>query len=187
MDQVSGGRAPGTGIAALLMTVFGFFWLGWAVTVADRNPAVAWPTLYGVFLVLLGASIYTVRKENARAALTAAHDGSWRRARGRFHVMTGVEAGGCALAVALALVWHRPELIATGISLVVGLHFLPLARLLRVRIYYLVGTAIVLCDLLGWTFLQSTAITVSVGLTTGLILWIVAVYALLQARGIACA
>ena len=182
MDQVSVGRAYRMSLASLVMTVFGFFWLGWAVTVSGRNPAVAWPALYGVFIALVGASIYTIRKGNARAAFTAAPDSSWRLVRGRFHVITGMEAGGCALAVALALVWHRPELVALGISLVVGLHFLPLARLFRVRIYYLVGRAIVLCDLLGWVFLRSTAITASVGVTTGLILWIVAIYALLQSR-----
>lgn len=164
------------------MTVFGFFWLGWAVTVAERNPAVAWPALYGGFLVLLAVTIPGVRRGKALVNLHGAHDATWRLARGPFHAIAALEAAGCALAVILALAWHRPELVAAGISLVVGLHFLPLARWFRVPLYYVVGTAIIVCDILAWVLLRSSAITVSVGFTTGLILWTVAVYGLLRSR-----
>ena len=63
------------------------------------------------------------------------------------------------------------SLIAFGISLVVGLHFLPLAKVFGYASYYWVGTLIVVGNLLTVIALKPANPTASVGLVTGLILW----------------
>lgn len=70
------------------------------------------------------------------------------------------------------------DLLAAGVSLVVGLHFLPLARLFRFPVYYASGIAIILCDLLSWALLRFQGITFKVGVATGTVLWVTAIYAL---------
>jgi hypothetical protein len=177
------GLAFGMAVASFVMTVCGFFWLGWAITVARFETPMPWPLLYGVFLVLLAAAIHSVRKAKALVTIHVnASDPYWPARRRQFHTITGLEGAACAIAVALAISLHRPDLIAMGISLVVGLHFFPLGRLFHVPAYYAVGTAIVACDVLAWVFLRFSATTVSVGLSTGAILWALAVYALLRSR-----
>lgn len=177
------GLAFGMGTASLMMTVLGFFWLGWAISEARMSTPIPWPILYVAFLAMLAAAIQSVRKGKALVRThVAAHNEFWPRVRGPFRTITAIEGAGCAIVVVLVVALHRLDLLGVGISLVVGLHFLPLGRLFRVPVYYAVGTAIIVCDVLAWAFLRSDAITVAVGLTTGLILWATAVYALLRAR-----
>jgi hypothetical protein len=57
-----------------------------------------------------------------------------------------------------------------------------MAGLFRFPACYATGIAIILCDLLSWALLKSDAITVSVAIGTGTVLWITVVYALLRSR-----
>src|ERR1700674_2366155 len=66
--------AIGLSMAALIMNIFGFVWLGWGFSVSQAFtdfsanrllPAARWITLYVVFLALLGISIQALRRANA--------------------------------------------------------------------------------------------------------------------------
>ena len=82
--------------------------------------------------------------------------------------------------VVLANVFRRPDWIAVGISLVVGLHFLPLGRIVGVARYYRVSSLIVLWDILTITAFKSWNLTASAAISTGLILWFNSIYAIVR-------
>lgn len=92
--------------------------------------------------------------------------------------MTVLEVAGCSVAVILANLFHRPDWLAVGISLVVGLHFLPLGRIFEVVVYYWVGSLIVLWDILTIAASKSWNLTASASIPTGLILWATSIYIL---------
>jgi hypothetical protein len=179
----------GLAMAALIMTVFGFVWLGWGFSVdraftdfsTNRSaPAIRWITFYVSFLALLGTSIQVLRK--GRKAFPA-RGGSFRAGfRKRFRLISLAEGVGCGIVVFLALAFHRLDLLAAAIGVVVGLHFLPLGQLFRFPAYYAAGVAIVASNLLSLILLHHDAITLAAGIATGSVLWITALYALWRAE-----
>jgi hypothetical protein len=184
--------AFGLALAALIMTIFGFIWMGWGFSASAAFtdfsndaalPATRWILFYVITLVLLGASIQALRRGKSRMkALTIQRDEFWARSGKRLKIVSLLEGAGCGIVVFLALVLHRTDLLAAGISLVVGVHFLPLGRLMRFPAYYAAGTAIILCDLLSLALLRSDAVRFSAAVATGIILWVTAIYALLLSR-----
>jgi hypothetical protein len=175
--------AFGLGIAAVMMTILGFVWLGWGFSADPGFTVARWIILYLAFVALLGTAIQNLRKGNARMkALSAQRDEFWARTGKKFATITILEGVGCGIVVLLVVIFHRMDLLAAGISFVVGLHFLPLARLFRFPVYYASGIAIILCDLLSWALLRFQSITFGVGVATGTVLWITAIYALLRSR-----
>jgi hypothetical protein len=103
-------------------------------------------------------------------AHSAQRDEFWAWTGKQFRLVTVLEGVGCGVVVLLTIVFHRLDLLAAGISLVVGIHFLPLAGRFRFPAYYATGIAIILCDLFSWALFKSDAITVSVGIATGTVL-----------------
>jgi hypothetical protein len=184
--------ALGLGMAAVIMTIFGFIWLGWGFSVSQpftdfsssrTLPAARWISFYIAFLVLLGISIQAIRRGMASLRSLAAPPDSFRtRFSRQFRIISFFEGSACGLVVLLALRFHRLDLLAAGISLVVGLHFFPLARLFQFPAYYAAGAAIVLSDVLSMVLLRAESITLVAGAATGAVLWITAIYTLLLSR-----
>jgi hypothetical protein len=118
----------------------------------ERTFTVArWIVFYFAFLALLAASVHAVRGGKAVMKVHPAQGDEFRARTGkRFRLVDVLEAAGCGIVVLLIAVFHRWDLLAAGISLVVGIHFLPLAGLFRFPTYYGTGIAIILCDLLSW-------------------------------------
>ena len=165
------------------MLVFGFFWLGWGCAYASSFPYTGWLVLYAAMAVLLTVAIRVLRKGTARMSKgTMTGASQWERNAKPFRVILKVEGAGCGLMFLLAIVFHQWNLLAAGISLVVGLHFLPLARLMRVPAYYWTGVAIVVCDVFCTAWFTSSAITVAVGAATGTIMWITGILLLVRSR-----
>ena len=186
-----GASAFGLGTGALLMTVFGFVWLGWGFSVSQAFinfssgsalPAARWITFYLLTLALLGVSIQSLRKGKALMGPAAGAAEFRSRFSKPFRMIVCLEGAACGVVVALVLALHRLDLLAAGISLVVGVHFIPLARLFRFPAYYAAGAAIIVSNLLSVALLRAEAITLSVGVATGAVLWITAIYALLRCR-----
>jgi hypothetical protein len=138
----------------------------------------------GYFLVaaaLMAFAVTAVRRgrKMMRAQGVSRRD-FWRKRRKAFAIVTLLEVVGCIVVVILANVFRRPDWIAVGISLVVGLHFLPLGRIFGYASYYWVGTLIVAWDILTITALRSWNLTASAGIATGVILWATAIYVLIR-------
>jgi hypothetical protein len=182
---------------ATILIAMGFVWLGWgygyvpklwpiASTRAGLGFGLGWAVMYAATIELLVTANRAWRKDHARLRIAALSGAElWRRNSKSFRRITMFEGIGCGLVVMLALTLHRPDLMAAGISLVVGLHFLPLARLFRMPVYYRAGAAVVIGDLLCVALFSGPAITIGVGMATGVVFWIVAIRMLLHRHGLA--
>jgi len=178
------GAAFGRGMAAIIMSFFGFVWLGWGFSaIADVSHFrwTAWAAFFVAGAVLMGFSIAAVRSGRA---LMKAHGTSRRefwRARGKsFRIVTIVEALGCIVVIVLANIFHRPEWIASGISFVVGLHFIPLARIFNFPAYYFIGGLIAAWDIVSVTVVKPSNSIALASLGTGAILWITAIVVMIR-------
>lgn len=180
--------AFGLSIAAVIMVVFGFFWLGWGFSNSPLftnfssgrlRPAIFWIAFYGASLVFLRIAIRALRRAHCLMKVSSPGSQRWRSRLGKqFRLISILEGIGCGIALFLSSHFHRMDLLAAGIGIVVGLHFLPMARLFRFPAYYITGIAIVLCGGLSMLLLQGNPATLCAGVGAGTALWITAVYAL---------
>lgn len=171
------------GIAATILAGSGFLWFGWGCARAMPTIWPLWLALYAGTAVLLWAAMRTWRpgKASLHSAQPASGVASWQRA-GAFRRLLRAEACACGLVVMLCLVTWRWDWLAAGIALVVGLHFLPLARLFRFSPYYATGIAIVAGVVFDAVRFEGVEMIGAVGATTGAVMWLTAIYILLNAR-----
>ena len=174
-----GGATFGRGMAAIITTAFGSIWLPWGFSVLQGLPAAVWVGYFSVAAALMAFAVIAVRRGRK---MMRVHGGLrndfWQKRRKAFGIVTLLEVVGCIIVVVLANVFRRPDWVAVGISLVVGLHFLPLGRIFGFASYYWVGTLIVVWDILSITALKSWNLTASAAIGTGLILWATAIWRL---------
>jgi len=175
--------AFGRGLAAVITTCFGFIWLGWGLSEIRDLPGAIWVAHVSLAAALMVFAIAAVRRSRKLMRAQGVSRGDfWQKRRKPFGIVTILEVGGCVIVVMLANLFRRPDWIAIGISLVVGLHFLPLGKVFAVASYYWVGSLIVIWDILTMT--TSWNWTASAGIATGLILWAAALHALVRSFGL---
>lgn len=180
-QATTAGAAFGRGMAAIITTTFGFIWLGWGAGVLGGLPAAIWAGYFCVAVALMALAVTAARRGRKMiSALGVSRSDFWQERRKAFGVVTALEVVGCVVVVMLANVFQRPHLIAVGISLVVGLHFIPLGRIFGAASYYWVGSLIVVWDILTITALKSWNSTASAAIATGVILWATAIYVLVR-------
>lgn len=178
-QATTAGAAFGRGMAAIITTTFGFIWLGWGAGVLGSLPTAIFVGYSGVAVALMALAVTAARRgRKMMSAQGASSSEFWKKRRKAFGVVTVLEVVGCVIVVMLANVFRRPDLIAVGISLVVGLHFIPLGRIFGAASYYWVGSLIVVWDILTITALKSWNSTASAAIATGVILWATAIYVL---------
>lgn len=90
-----------------------------------------------------------------------------------------------ALLSTLANRLHRGDLATDWCAMIVGLHFLPLAKIFRAPQFFIVGVLMTLWCTLCWALFRSNALVISVSLGTGILLWGSCVFALIRGGGIA--
>jgi len=143
------GAAFGRGMAAIITTSFGFVWIGWGFSALRGLPAAIWVGYFSAAAVLIAfAATAVLRSRKMMRTRGGSRGDFWQKRRKAFRILTLLEIVGCIIVVILANLFRRPDWIAIGISLVVGLHFLPLGRIFGVTSYYWVGTLIVIWDIL---------------------------------------
>ncbi|MHB8754478.1 MAG: hypothetical protein ACYC92_05910 [Candidatus Acidiferrales bacterium] len=177
----------GLGNGALMMALFGFGWLGWAFNVGNMFTPTLMVLFYAAFLILVAASIFAIRRGKVlRKIYFEALGPAGAKIATQFRLVVILEFVGIALAFSLLeFVLHRPDLLAIWIGLVVGIHFLLLARLFHFRAYYWTGIAICVWDALCWSTFRPPATTVWAALGNGTALWLTVIYALLHCRQLA--
>lgn len=185
-QATTAGAAFGRGMAAIITTTFGFIWLGWGAGVLGGLPAAIWVGYLCVAVALMAFAVTAARRgRKMMSAQGVSRSDFWQKRRKPFGVVTVLEVVGCIVVVMLANAFRRPHLIAVGISLVVGLHFIPLGKIFGAASYYWVGSLIVVWDILTITALKSWNSTASAAIATGVILWATAIYVLVRSFRIA--
>jgi hypothetical protein len=163
--------------------MFGAGWLGWGLGQANAFNGFTGPAFGFTALILFASSIYVLRKgrllsKKYPATLTSTQ----RTTRKRFSLIVLIEFLAIALLSILANRLHREDLATDWCAMIVGLHFLPLARIFRAPHLGIVGILMTFWSVLCWALFRSNALVISVSLGTGILLWSSCVFTLLRAR-----
>ena len=124
-----GDAAFGHGMAAIITTSAGIVWFGWGFS-ALRSFSVAMLVAYlSLAAVLMAFAVKAVMPgRKMMKAQGVSRSDFWKKSRKAFGIVAVLEVVGCIIVLALLGVFRRPDWTAAGVSLIVGLHFLPLAR-----------------------------------------------------------
>lgn len=173
----------GAGRSALIVAMFGAGWLGWGLSVAKAFTGFVGPVFGLIELLLLACSIYVIRRGRKLRKEYPPIPASMRRAVHKsFWLVVLAEFIALSVVVTIANVLDRPDLAPDWIAMVVGLHFLPLAKLFRAPQLGVIGLLMTLWCVLCWCLFQSDALVISVTVGTGILLWAASVSALFRAR-----
>lgn len=121
--------------------------------------------------------------------MQARSDAEAKRYGMTFGVVFGVEMVTIALGSTLLNRFHHPEFLLPFVSLVVGAHFFPLARLFAMGLYYVTGALLVLTSVTVMLTVPVHAMignlhawNAVVGSLCAAILWLTGIFALLKGR-----
>jgi hypothetical protein len=177
----------GAGRGALVVSMFGAGWIAWGLGAGKLFSKIVGPVYGFLALLLWVCAVYTIRKGGElRKKYSTAFDSGFRAVRRPYIIIVVTEFVAIALAFFVANgIFHRPELGPDWCAIVVGVHFLPLAKIFRAPALGVFGVLIALWGLVCWAVFRSDAVVISVTLGTGILLWAAAVSALVRARQIA--
>jgi hypothetical protein len=171
----------GAAFGVMMMTLFGTAWLAWGLQSvgADSPWLIAALVLPAIGLLVPGFGMFQLGRWAAKQAapLTASQKLAQRQMGRTFGIVFGAEGLLIFLAVNVLTHLHLEPYIMTAVAAIVGLHFLPLARLFRVPLYYWVG-GVMVADALLSLALPSPTREIAVGLSMGAILWLTCVMVL---------
>jgi hypothetical protein len=168
------------------LALAGLFWFGLAV-VSRGDFKWAAPIVVVAALILAGA-IQVRRKALGFKRSDLKGERTKKINRGMLWAIVG-EILLIWLSIFLCYAFQRPDLTWPAIALAVSLHFLPLARLFRMRPYYALavsGSAVALAVILTPQAALSPSLRLQVlGIGMGTTVWITAAYAILNAGQLA--
>lgn len=175
----SGARLKGRARGALICALGGSAWMLWAAVFASTARTASLMLVTVMMILICGWAVSRVRVAR-RYEDSAADQARWAAIAPLFWIDTAAEwvlGGGAAFALAH---FGRYSLIPQFLGVIIGLHFLPLAKLLRAPRYYVMGTAIVLCVLASLLIPEGSIRNVIACAGIGLPMWITAVVILSQ-------
>jgi Family of unknown function (DUF7010) len=176
--------------AVYFLAFFGAAWWAWGLAgiqgIFPGETAAFFIVLALAPIILLSGGILLSRAADRLPRDTAPA----RKRPGRaFGLVFGLEIVIIALSIFLLNVLHHPEFRLPFVAIVVGVHFLPLARIFNVRLYYVVGVLLVLASVAVMLAVPvSTMIGIRsawdalVGSICAVILWLTGIYAWLRGR-----
>jgi hypothetical protein len=175
----SGARLKGNARGAMVCSLSGSAWMFWTAAFVPTGRTAAL-VVVTVMTILICAWAFSRVRVARRYEDSAADRERWAAIAPLFWIDTTAEwALGAAAVFALAH-FGRYSLIPQFLGVIIGLHFLPLAKLLRAPRYYLMGTAIVLCVLASLLIPEGSIRNVIACAAIGLPMWITAVAILSQ-------
>lgn len=179
---IPGAAVRGTASGVFFMAFFGTLWAytgimglqGWGVPLLLVT-AVA----IGIALFIGGISLIRASRElTNQVSKTDLRRG--KRTRFWFNIIFAAEGLAIAITIAVSNATGHSELIPVVIAIIVGVHFLPLALLFQVRLYYFTGALLCLLAIITLLFVpakvtlgehQINAFMSVVGFGSALILW----------------
>jgi hypothetical protein len=187
----------GRASAGFLLAFFGAAWWGWGVGGIQELFSGETAAFYSILAlatgILVSGGILLLRAARrlprdtspARKARDAAVGKRYRA----FGAVFGLEIVIIAVGIVLLNVFHHPEFRLPFVTIVVGVHFLPLARLFTVRLYYVIGVLLVLVSVTVMLVVPVSTLIgnrqawdVLVGSACAVILWLTGIYSVLRGR-----
>jgi hypothetical protein len=143
-------------VNGLVLGVAGAMWLGWA----QQGPPAGWSVPLAVasglgVVVAVFGGVLAWRRRHGDSAMAEP------RGRRTYYRVVGIESLAIAVGSMLLAITGHSDYIAVWILFVVGVHFVPLGRLFRIRSLVVVGVALipvsVVAAVIGlvWTVLPS--------------------------------
>ena len=173
----------GLAIGAAILTAFGLFWALAAIHAGPSLPHAAAYAAIAIAVVLIIASVWcALRAQGREAQNPEAAEREGRHAGMWFGIIFTLE-GAIIAAAAIALSRHNlADWIPIVTAFIVGLHFLPLARIFRAPLYYLTGIFAAAAALASIAISDSAARIAFVCVAMVTILWLTSIAALVQSR-----
>ena len=175
----------------LILGLAGCFWMGIAASRTDDfSTRLGLLDTAGVLASVLG--FLRLRRKSEGFQLSEMKGGSaqdrrvLRQINAGFRKIVILETVLVSIAVGLIEYFHREDLLWPAIGLAVSLHFIPLARLFRVRTYYTTATLGVLVCLAGLAR-PAVADPVVVGFLMAIVMWGSAAWLVVRCEHIASA
>jgi hypothetical protein len=160
--------------AIVVMSAFAAIW--WIVGAAQFSRRSL--LMYAVGVVVSGLMVVLAWRRGGQPAALAE-----QKRRGRIvGIASAVEGVAIFAAVNVLVNLGRRDLIAPTVAIIVGLHFLPLARWLRAPIYYLTAALLVAVGMAGATVQDVPARIVTVCIGAAAVLWLSCGAVLLRAE-----
>ncbi|MDG4846867.1 DUF7010 family protein [Peribacillus frigoritolerans] len=172
----------GSGIGVIFMAVFGTLWAGTGVMGLQGwgFPYVELAAIFvGIIMVIVGISLIHASQKMSNQV---SDDGARRLKRIGFLFNMVFIAEGLLIGIAIAIcnLINQTDLIPGVIAIIVGIHFLPLASLFQIKVYYATGVLLCLLALITWLIVPDTVMVGEhqilaplslLGLGCALILW----------------
>ncbi|MGE7767074.1 hypothetical protein [Peribacillus sp. NPDC096540] len=194
---ISRAAVRGSAIGLLFMAFFGTLWAGTGVMGLQGwgSPYVEFAAVFvGIMLVIGGISLIRasrqlpnqVSEEDARR---------WKRIRFWFNIIFIAEVLAVGITIAICNITNMTDLIPAIIALIVGIHFLPLAHLYQLRIYFVTGSLLCLLAIITLLVMpeivtlwkhQIIAPLAIIGFGSALILWATGLTIWLKAKKLLC-
>jgi len=156
--------------SALVGSFIGTGWMFWGTAFIPSHAALWRILITLVACVVLGWSISRARFVRKHAAVSSDRESSPALGRA-FWMVVALEfvfAGGTAL---LLMAAHRSHLIPVAIAIIVGLHFLPLAKVLGRPPLFIVGVAMVVIAALSMAIPSPGVRNLALCSGIGLFMW----------------
>jgi hypothetical protein len=200
LSQISELRYYVLGIATapLFMAFFGSAWWGFGsdgVQTALSGGNIVFFVVLGIaVVVLLSGSVLLIQSALRLPRDTSPEAKAYGMAQGRrygkwFGIVFGLEIVIISIGNIILYIAHHAEFVTPFMAIVVGLHFLPLAPLFHIRLYYLTGTLMVLVGLVVMLAVpvtmmvgQGRAWDVFISVPCALLLWLTGVYTIFLGR-----
>jgi hypothetical protein len=163
----------------MVNSVFGSAWMVWAAVFVPAARTAALTGVTVVAILLVGWAVSCVRVARRYRDSTGDRQ-RWASIAPLFWINTAAEwVLGAGAVIALAH-FGRYALIPQFLGVIIGLHFLPLARLLRAPRYYVMGTVMILFVLASVLVPEGSLRNVIACAGIGLPMWVTAVVILSQ-------
>jgi hypothetical protein len=144
-------RGRGTGI--IVCAFFAALWAEWARPLLTDSPAayvwIASAIIAAVSGTLLFAGVSMIRRGRRLAKATGVADTAPRSMQSKFKWVLIAEIVAINIAAYALINHHMAQYLAPAIAIIVGLHFLPLARVFRAPHYFVTAVVMTMAGILA--------------------------------------
>ncbi len=184
-QQHSAERIAGRAYGVMFFAGFGSLWMLLGLAAMHRLNWLTGTLILAVLLTLVLPALCLRRQANARRGAGSATEDDVareRRVRRAFNRINAAQYVAIPFVILCMNLLRRPEWIAPGIAVVVGLHLLPLAQLFRTRANYITGAALIAYAVFTMAALPRAAVPSLAQLGTAAILLVSVACSLLGSR-----
>lgn len=146
VDNPSWGQLKGSARGALICVLFGSAWMFLAVVFSGHATPIRFGAVAVTATILTFWSVARIRATQ-RFVYSESDLHHWKSFRKLFWIDSAIEWLSAAVAANILAYYRRLDLIPQVLGVIIGLHFLPLAKIFRQPLYYATGAAIIIVAL----------------------------------------